>query len=109
MHAQKFLKYYMIGSGTIGFYRGWIADYQHNGYSKKHELVLYSLVTHRFMWKTFRGIANMCLYATVGHPEAFYRFLCRVEISLTNKDPYQHMYAYNELFDFTTLPPKIKT
>lgn len=99
----------MLGSGGLGFYRGWIADYQYNGYSMKHEPISYTLATNRFMSKTLRGVANMCVYATVGHPEAFYRCLCRVEISLTHKDPYEHMYAYKELFDFTTLPPKQDT
>jgi hypothetical protein len=39
---------------------------------------------------------------------AIYHLICRVEIQLFNKDPYQHLDCYSEFFDSITIPPKPK-
>lgn len=106
MLAQRFCKFYVAGSAVTGFYRGWIADTYYHQYSKEHQTITYDLTTDKYIAKLLRGTVNMSWYATVGHPYALYRFLCRSEIALSGKNPYDHHSAYVELFGFSTLPKK---
>lgn len=103
---------YLELSVVYGFYRGWNADSMYNKYT--HPIpsitpIVYTLETEKYMTKTARASLNACLYGTVGNIFALYRLICRTEVWLMDKDPYEHLHAYAEVFDSTTLPPKTIT
>jgi len=102
----RLLKGY-IGTWTCyGFYRGWIADYVYDRYTQEIRSPSYSLVTEKYTTKGSRGCVNAVLYATLGHIFAVHNFICRIEILLTNKDPYDHKDVYCEFLGYSiTLPP----
>lgn len=96
---------YIISSGLLGFYRGWIADYRYNSFTKEHSRITYSLYAERFAYKTLRGLFNATMYATFGNPMAIYKSICRTEIEWTGKNRYDYSHAYVEVLNYTTLPP----
>ena len=92
---------------VYGFYRGWNADCTYNKYTTPSITpIVYTLETEKYMTKTARASLNACLYGTVGNIFALYRLICRTEVWMMDKDPYDHSYAYVEVFDSTTLPSK---
>jgi len=105
---KYFLQGYLGLSGSYGFYRGWIADYDYRkfDYKKPIKPIKYKLTTHKYSIKLFRGILNAGMYASIGNIFALYRLMCRIEIKLLNKDPYQHIDVYTEIFDSITLEPQ---
>jgi len=97
---------YLGLSAFYGFVRGWNADYRYDRYQREITRCEYDLSTKRYMDKLARGLVNASMYGSVGNPYALYKFLCRLEISLTGKNPYSHPDAYTEMFDVsTTLHP----
>ena len=106
MPALKFgLRYFGL-SAAYGFARGWIADYDYNSYMKTIIAKPYQLRCELVRDKLMRSIMNAAFYGSLGNPDALYRLVCRIEISVCGKDPYEHAFAYVEALNFITLKPK---
>lgn len=103
----RFFARYLGAWAGYGFYRGWNADYRYNRYDGVHPItvVRHDLQVERYLDKLVRGLTNATLYGTFGHMIALYRLAGRLEIAMTNKDPYNHILVYTEFMDHTTLPP----
>lgn len=101
---------YMGTSAAYGFVRGWKADYDYNKYDRENPIrpLKYTLETERFAEKLARGCMNASMYGTVGNPFALFRLMSRIEIAATGKDPYDHISAYSEALNYTTLPPRVQ-
>jgi hypothetical protein len=104
----RFVSYYLWTSATYGFIRGWKAEYAYNQYNTENPIqpVRYNLQTERIAEKMIRAFLNASMYGTFWNPLAVYRLMSRIEIAVTQKDPYNHIYAYNEFINYTTLPPR---
>lgn len=107
-YRHFFLKSYFGSFAVLGFYRGWNSDYTMK-YNQKIENVKYDLLTDKFISKLFRATINSINYATIGHGIAIQKFMGRMEIFLTQKNPYDHKDYYVEIFDFTTLKPEVNS
>jgi hypothetical protein len=106
----RYVARYLELSTVYGFYRGWNADSTYNKYTiPSITPSVYTLSTEKYMIKTARASVNACLYGTVGNIFALYRLICRTEVWIMDKDPYEHPYAYTEVFDSITLSPKTIT
>lgn len=104
----RFVGYYLSTSATYGFIRGWKADYAYNQYNKENPIqsITYNLQTERITEKMMRACLNASMYGTFWNPIAVYRLISRIEIAMTQKDPYNHISAYSEFIHHTTLPPR---
>lgn len=105
---MHYFQRYLQLSACYGFYRGWIADYRYNRYDADEPITpyKYDLMTEAYTMKLARGIINASMYGTFGNGIALYNLVSRMEINLLNKNPYEHVNAYSEVFDSTTLVPQ---
>lgn len=107
INNRLFFKTYVSVCGSIGFYRGWMADYYYNKYERRIEKQeTWKLRTERFFQKSVRGIINACFCSTFGNPVFLYQSACRLEIYMTQQDPYDHVTSYIEFGSYTALKPK---
>jgi len=95
--------------GVYGAYRGWNADYEYHRYNspmeKKIRVIPFQLQTQKYLTKGMRCWFNGVWYVSIGHVCAVYRTMCRIEIWVCKKNPYEHIFAYEECFGDITLPP----
>lgn len=77
---------------TQGFYNGYNSI---DKYDKKNK----SLITDNIIRGLFIGTSYMTWYS----PIAIYKTLGRLEIYLTNKNPNDYKYLYDELLSYTML------
>lgn len=84
-----------------GFYRGTQSmdyyDYKKGKLPDKHELLI-----NKFMVGIFIGSGYVSFYG----PIAIYKFLGRLEVNLTNRDPYDYEDLYIDMGYHITLQPK---
>ena len=92
--------------GCYGFVRGWKADYKYDHHRKEISPVNYShLHTDKYVEKFMRSIFNAAAYSTFGIFYYSFHLLCRFEIYLTHKNPYDFPFVYTETGGHITLPP----
>jgi hypothetical protein len=102
-HGNKIAKVYFPVMFANGFYRGTQSmnyyDYKDGKIKDKDELYI-----NKFIDCTFLGFAHATWYG----PIAIYQMIGRIEIELTNKNPYDHENLYRDMFSNITLKPKKK-
>jgi hypothetical protein len=81
-----------------GFYRGFIS---HPKYMSKEEIENNLLIIDRINQGLFTGITN-----TLFFPITIYNFCGRLEIAISNRNPYKFEWLYDEGLICTTLKPK---
>jgi hypothetical protein len=101
-HGRLMMKIYFPLMFVNGFYRSTLSidryEYKYETEKKKDDLLVEKFV---------KGCVFGCLYATWYGPFSIFQMIGRLEIRLTDKNPYDYEIYYRELFSYTTLiPPK---
>ena len=102
-NSHTIMKIYFPTMFTFGFYQSLHSinyyDYKDGKIPKDNELLVD---------KTVKGCYFGTMYASWYGPIAIYQALGRLEIKLSNKNPYDYETFYTELLSYTTLRPKQK-